>query len=34
MQGQISGKLQDMKKSILNLSSIDKKAESYVENLL
>ena len=34
MQGQISGKLQDMKKSIMGLSSIDKKAESYVENLL
>lgn len=34
MQGQISGKLQDMKKSIMSLSSVDKKAESYVENLL
>ena len=34
LKGEISHKLQDMKKSMMSLSSIDKKANSYVENLL
>ena len=34
IKGEISGKLEDMKSGMMSLSLMDKKANSFIENLL